>query len=115
MRLNVKLPGQPSKEAPHLTRFQTELPPHWQGTTLFGLSVEPSDTVAALKAKVAGAWQEGSVCMHAGRGASAVKGGGAARKGSLLLPASTETVTSRVTPRLGALAPCQRRHQQQCR
>jgi hypothetical protein len=73
MRINVKLPGEPSKEAPHLTRFQTELPPHWQGKTLLGLVVEPSDTVATLKAKVAGACtREG--CAHASEAGCVVGG-----------------------------------------
>jgi len=56
MRLNVKLPEPPNKEQPHLTRFQAHNPPHLMGTTLLGIECEPSETVAQLKAKVAGAF-----------------------------------------------------------
>ena len=55
MKVNVKLPPGPSKEHPHLTRFQMPCPPHLQGSTLLGIACEPSDTVAELKAKVGGA------------------------------------------------------------
>ena len=56
MRLNVKLPEPPNKEQPHLTRFQAHNPPHLMGTTLLGIECEQSETVAQLKAKVAGAF-----------------------------------------------------------
>jgi hypothetical protein len=56
MLINVKLPlTMPSKEEAHLTRFQTECPPHWQGKTLLGIQAQPADSVSSLKAKVAGA------------------------------------------------------------
>ena len=53
--LNVRLPATRDAAAPHLTRFQAAEAPNWAGTMLLGLEVSPSDTVAALKRKVAGA------------------------------------------------------------
>jgi hypothetical protein len=55
MKLNVKLPEAPNKEHPYLTRFQAHNPPHFMGATLLGIDADPAETVASLKAKVAGA------------------------------------------------------------
>jgi len=57
MLLNVRLSALPDKEAPQLTRFQSTCPPHLAGRTLLGVDAQPSDTVRALKARVAGAWR----------------------------------------------------------
>ena len=53
--INVRLPIPPNPEAPHLTRFQSEDPPLWAATTLLDIPAAPSDTVAQLKARIAGA------------------------------------------------------------
>ena len=53
--LNVRLPIPPNPEAPHLTRFHSEDPPLWAAQTLLDIPAAPSDTVAQLKARIAGA------------------------------------------------------------
>lgn len=77
LHVNVKLPlvGPADPEHPHLTRFQATAPPHLLTTTLLGLAVEPTTTVAQLKAKVAGARADG-----ARTGRRAVGGDGVGRE-----------------------------------
>ena len=58
--LNVRLPIPPNPEAPHLTRFQSEDPPLWAASTLLDIPASPFDTVAQLKARIAGALRRSS-------------------------------------------------------
>ena len=62
--LNVRLPTPLNPEAPHLTRFQSDEPPVWAGPMLLGVPAAPTDTVAQLKRRVAGALCGSAACSR---------------------------------------------------